>query len=105
MALHRQTLVSKVHQTPQSLRDQLIDLSGVLWELKLTRNIQSRLHLPDIRMYRGRLARQPHVATPARLEVLTLKIRYTCFTIWTTDTRIRVGSSSGLCRPPSLGDI
>jgi hypothetical protein len=32
MALHRQTLVSKVHQTPQSSRDQLIDLSGVLWE-------------------------------------------------------------------------
>lgn len=55
MALHRQTLVSKVHQTPQSLHDQLIDLSGVLWELKLTRNIQSRLHLPDIRMCRGRL--------------------------------------------------
>ena len=55
MALHRQTLVSKVHQTPQSLRDQLIDLGGVLWELKLTRNIQSRLHSPDTRMCRGRL--------------------------------------------------
>jgi hypothetical protein len=50
-------------------------------------------------------ARQPHVTAPARLLVLTLKIRYTCFTIWTTDTRIRVGSGSRLCRPPSLGDI
>jgi len=54
MALHRQIPVSKVHQTPQSLHDQLIDLSGVVG-IELTRNIQFRLHLPDIRMYLGRL--------------------------------------------------
>ena len=72
--------------------------------IELTRNIQSRLHLPGRQMCRGRL-RVSHVILCQNLQGLTLKILYTCFTIWTTDTGIGVGSGSRLCRPTSLGNI